>query len=88
MNILQIILILLRLPRPDLDLVTRISGVEFRQDGGGNPFQHLLGEDSQQLPPDIQGLENRPRMLGRRSTVVELFTNLTDLMARDQVVLW
>ena len=36
----------------------RISGVELGQSRGWYPLQHLLREDPQQLPPDIERLEN------------------------------
>lgn len=37
--------------------MTRIPGVKFRQNGGRDTFQHLLGEDTQQLPTYIQRFE-------------------------------
>jgi hypothetical protein len=39
-------------------LMARISWVELGQDGGWDTFQHLFREDTQQLPSDVQGLEN------------------------------
>jgi len=39
-------------------LVPGVPGVELSQDGGRNPLQHLLGEDPEQLPPDVEGLED------------------------------
>jgi len=35
-----------------------ISGVELCEDGGGDPLEHLLGEDTEQLPPNVKGLEH------------------------------
>ena len=35
-----------------------ISGVIFGQHVGRDPLEHLLGEDPQQLPANIEGLEN------------------------------
>ena len=39
-------------------LMPRVPGVELRQSGSGDPLQHFFGEDSQQLPADVQRLEN------------------------------
>lgn len=39
---------------------SRLSGVELRQRALRNPLQHLLGEDSQKLPADVQSLVDRP----------------------------
>lgn len=36
------------------ELVTRVPRIELRQSGRGDTFQHLLGEDTQQLPADVQ----------------------------------
>jgi len=38
----------------------RLPGVELRQGALGNPLEHLLGEDPQQLPADVQGFIHRP----------------------------
>lgn len=35
-------------------LMARISRVEFRESAGRDSLKHLLGEDSQELPTDIQ----------------------------------
>jgi len=40
-------------------LVPGVPGVELCQGGGGDTLQHLLGEDTQQLPSNVQGLEYR-----------------------------
>lgn len=39
-------------------LMAGISGVELCKDGGGDPLEHLLGEDTEKLPSDVQGLEH------------------------------
>lgn len=39
--------------------MTGISRIEFREGAGWDSFKHLLGEDSQKLPADIQRLEDR-----------------------------
>lgn len=39
-------------------LVTRVPGIELREGGGRDTFKHLLGEDTEQLPADVQGFEN------------------------------
>lgn len=39
-------------------LVARVSRVELGEDGGRDTLQHLLGEDTEQLPADVQGLEH------------------------------
>lgn len=41
-----------------------LSGVEFGQGALGDPFQHLLGEDSQQLPANVESLIHRPVVVG------------------------
>lgn len=38
-------------------LVARITGVELGEDGRGDTLEHLLGEDTEQLPADVEGLE-------------------------------
>lgn len=40
-------------------LMTGISWIEFRESAGRNSLEHLLREDSQKLPADIQRLEYR-----------------------------
>jgi hypothetical protein len=40
--------------------MTRVTGIEFSQDWGGDSLQHLLREDSQQLPANVQRLEYSP----------------------------
>lgn len=40
------------------NLMTRISGIEFSQDGSWDTFQHFLGEDTQQLPANVQRFED------------------------------
>lgn len=35
-----------------------ISGVELGQGAGRDPLQHLLGEDPEQLPANVQGFED------------------------------
>lgn len=39
-------------------LVTRVSRIEFGQNRGRNTLEHLLGEDTQQLPTNVQRLED------------------------------
>ena len=41
-------------------LVAGVSRVELGEDRRRYAFQHLLGEDAQQLPPDVQRLEDGP----------------------------
>lgn len=38
--------------------MARVSWVEFRERGGGYTLQHLLGEDTEQLPTDVQRFEH------------------------------
>ncbi len=38
----------------------RLPGVKLSQGALRNPLEHLLGEDSQQLPADVQGFVHRP----------------------------
>lgn len=38
----------------------RLPGVKFSQGALRNPLEHLLGEDSQQLPADVQGFIHCP----------------------------
>lgn len=38
--------------------MTGISRIEFRESAGWNSLKHLLGEDSQKLPADVQRLED------------------------------
>jgi len=38
--------------------MARVPRVEFGQDGGRDTLKHLLGEDTQQLPADVQGFED------------------------------
>jgi hypothetical protein len=40
--------------------MTRVTGIEFSQDRRGDSLQHLLREDSQQLPANVQRLEHSP----------------------------
>jgi len=40
------------------DLMARVPRVEFGQDGGRDTLEHLLGEDTQQLPANVQGFED------------------------------
>lgn len=42
----------------------RLSGVELGQGALRNPFQHLLGEDSQQLPANVKSFIHRPVVVG------------------------
>ena len=37
-----------------------IPGVELGQGGRWNTFQHLFGENSEELPADVQRLKDRP----------------------------
>lgn len=37
-----------------------LSGIKLRQGTLRNSLQHLLGEDSEQLPADVQGLVHGP----------------------------
>ena len=49
-------------------LLGPVPGVELSQGGCGDTLQHLLGEDTQQLPADVKGLEESAlhvRTLGR-----------------------
>lgn len=39
-------------------LVAGVARVELGEDGGGDTLQHLLREDTEQLPADVQGLEH------------------------------
>lgn len=39
-------------------LMARVSRIEFGQDGRRNSLEHLLGEDAQQLPSDVQRFEH------------------------------
>lgn len=41
-----------------------LSGVELGQGALGNPLQHLLGEDSQELPADVKRFIHRPVVVG------------------------
>lgn len=43
------------------DLVPRVPRVELCKGGGWDPLQHLLGEDPQKLPANVQRLENSSR---------------------------
>lgn len=38
----------------------RLPGVKLSQGALRNPLEHLLGEDSQQLPADVQGFIHGP----------------------------
>ena len=38
-----------------------IPGIELGQGRSWNTFQHLFGENSEELPPDVQRLKDRPR---------------------------
>ena len=40
------------------NLVPGVPRVELSQGRGRDPLQHLLGEDTEQLPADVQGLED------------------------------
>jgi len=39
-------------------LMTRISRIEFRESAGWDSLKHLLGEDSQKLPTNVQRLKD------------------------------
>lgn len=41
-----------------------IPRVELSQGALGDPLEHLLGEDPEQLPADVQGLEHRAVLVG------------------------
>lgn len=41
-----------------------IPRVELGQGALGDPLEHLLGEDPEQLPADVQGLEHRAVLVG------------------------
>lgn len=45
-------------------LVLGIPRVELGQRALGDPLEHLLGEDPEQLPADVQGLEHRAVLVG------------------------
>lgn len=49
---------------PPLVAAGGLSGVELGQGALGNPLQHLLGEDSQQLPANVKSLVHRPVVVG------------------------
>lgn len=38
--------------------MARVPRIEFSQNGGWNTLKHLLGEDTQQLPANVQGFED------------------------------
>lgn len=38
--------------------MARVPRIEFSQNGGRNTLKHLLGEDTEQLPADVQGFED------------------------------
>lgn len=38
--------------------MARVPRIEFSQNGSWNTLKHLLGEDTQQLPADVQGFED------------------------------
>lgn len=38
--------------------MARVPRIEFSQNGGWNTLKHLLGEDTEQLPADVQGFED------------------------------
>ena len=38
-----------------------ISGVELSEGGGWDTLQHLLGEDTEQLPANVQRFKNGPK---------------------------
>lgn len=40
--------------------MTRISGIKFGEGGSGDTFQHFFGENTQQLPTDVEGFEYGP----------------------------
>lgn len=52
--------------------MARVPRIEFSQNGGWNTLKHLLGEDTEQLPANVQGFEDsavlvvtlRERILG------------------------
>lgn len=39
--------------------MTGVSRIEFRESAGWDSLKHLLGEDSQKLPANVQRLEDR-----------------------------
>lgn len=41
-----------------------IPRVKLSQGALGDPLEHLLGEDPEQLPTDVQGLEHRAVLVG------------------------
>lgn len=41
----------------DRGLVARVPGIELREDWSRDTFKHLLGEDTEQLPADVQRFE-------------------------------
>ncbi len=46
--------------RNEVSLVLRVPRVELGQSRGRNSLQHLLGEDPEELPADVERLEHRP----------------------------
>lgn len=39
-------------------LMAGVTRVELGQDGSWNTFEHLLGEDTEELPTNVEGLEH------------------------------
>lgn len=69
-------------------LVARVTWVEFGQDRGGNSLQHLLGEDTQQLPANVQRLEHGAVLvvtlevgnrMGSDKILIKCVTKLTEI---------
>ena len=44
--------------------MTRIPGIELGECTGGDSLQHLLGEDTKQLPADVERLEDSTIFVG------------------------
>lgn len=61
-----------------------ISWVELCQCAGGNPLQHLFGEDPEQLPTDIQRLEDGPILVIALGN--EIFLELGQELEVEQIV--
>ena len=61
-------------------LVLGVTGVELGQGALRNPLQHLFGEDSHQLPADVQGLVHAPVLVGtctQREVTNARYVNMT-----------
>lgn len=64
--------------------MTGVPRIEFRESAGWDSFEHLLGEDSQQLPADVQRLEYRAVFVAALRD--EVFLELRQEFQIEQVV--